>query len=714
MRSLLSYSSGQIVRTIRMPILGQNRILGAAVWFMLMAFIGSPAAVGSVSSEVECQRVCLNWLSQIILENGSWAGEVSPKLVNAEKMLVGDTVLAIVYSISPTGYVVVSALRELPPVVACSEWSVFEPDDRDGFAAMVREVLVHHVRLYAKAFGDLNAVQEGKDIQLFDQSNFAEWDRLGVSNEVFLSDYSKGSYAPLETVGPLVTSYWDQGYPFNLDCPDGDGGTCVVGCVATAASQIMAYWNWPPSGEGNHGYYWSGDNSCGSGTEGELLSATFSDSYDWGNILDTCSGACTPAQQAAVAELCFEVGVAFDMDYGACGSGAYTWDAVDVYPTYFRYDPAISVEQRPNHTPTSWFEVIQTEINAGRPIQYRIYAHSIVCDGWRTVGETKQYHFNYGWADGHNAWYTLDNLYCNWSGCDPMEEYAVINIAPEADADGDGISNSLDNCPTVHNPGQADADSDKVGDLCDNCIDVPNPLQGDVDGDLDGDACDIDADGDGLANDADNCWLVFNTMQENSDTDSVGDACDNCLYAYNPEQFDEDIDGTGDACDGAIHIQSYSLPDGYYGVPYFYQFWAVGGVEPYYWTKLVGQVPYGCVFTGGTTGTISGTPGYKETYFVTIQLRDSDSPPNYDTVSLSVLITDPPEPPYICGDANSSLEIDIDDVVLLIGYVFGGGPAPDPIESGEVDCSGFIDIDDIVYLINYIFASGPAPCAECP
>jgi hypothetical protein len=66
---------------------------------------------------------------------------------------------------------------------------------------------------------------------------------------------------------------------------------------------------------------------------------------------------------------------------------------------------------------------------------------------------------------------------------------------------------------------------------------------------------------------------------------------------------------------------------------------------------------------------------------------------------------------YVCGDADGSGEIDIDDVVYVITYIFADGPAPDPLSSGESDCIGDIDIDDVVYVIAYIFIDGsPPPC----
>ncbi len=74
---------------------------------------------------------------------------------------------------------------------------------------------------------------------------------------------------------------------------------------------------------------------------------------------------------------------------------------------------------------------------------------------------------------------------------------------PGLDDDGDGVPNSLDNCPIVPNPDQTDSNDDGVGDAC-------------------------DADSDGVRDDVDNCPSKFNPGQSDLDSDGAGDACDDC------------------------------------------------------------------------------------------------------------------------------------------------------------------------------------------
>lgn len=126
-------------------------------------------------------------------------------------------------------------------------------------------------------------------------------------------------------------------------------------------------------------------------------------------------------------------------------------------------------------------------------------------------------------------------LYVNWSvDVDPFTNRVYV-LSPSAltlsvfedaplpptDADGDGVADTLDNCPAVANADQADADADGVGDACDtdndndgvldsadNCPLTGNPDQADADGDGLGNACDPDDDNDGVLDVADACPLV--------------------------------------------------------------------------------------------------------------------------------------------------------------------------------------------------------------
>jgi DNA-binding beta-propeller fold protein YncE len=52
--------------------------------------------------------------------------------------------------------------------------------------------------------------------------------------------------------------------------------------------------------------------------------------------------------------------------------------------------------------------------------------------------------------------------------------YEAEGSTPLVDEDGDGVDDSVDNCPALSNPDQADRDTDKIGDLCDPFPDNPD------------------------------------------------------------------------------------------------------------------------------------------------------------------------------------------------------------------------------------------------
>lgn len=158
-------------------------------------------------------------------------------------------------------------------------------------------------------------------------------------------------------------------------------------------------------------------------------------------------------------------------------------------------------------------------------------------------------------------------------GVDDEIDQLPLNPNESVDTDGDGVGDNGDNCPADANPNQADADNDALsttiehrgGDVCD--FDDDNDSLLDVD---DPNPTNPDADGDGVRDDTDNCPSNSNTDQLNTDIiaedgagiahegdacdldddgDSYEDVVDLCPLV---ESFQGDIDGDeiGDECDG--------------------------------------------------------------------------------------------------------------------------------------------------------------------
>ncbi len=118
-------------------------------------------------------------------------------------------------------------------------------------------------------------------------------------------------------------------------------------------------------------------------------------------------------------------------------------------------------------------------------------------------------------------------------------DYCLLDLSRITDSDGDGIPDSVDVCPGVHDLNQWDGDLDGVGDACDNCPETPNPLQADADGDGLGDLCDPTpeppGDDDDAADDDDSA----------ADDDDVADDDDSAAD-------DDDVAGDDDDSDGGF------------------------------------------------------------------------------------------------------------------------------------------------------------------
>lgn len=247
-------------------------------------------------------------------------------------------------------------------------------------------------------------------------------------------------------VAPLVQTTWDQdggsgSYPYNYYCPNTSttGGLSVTGCVATAMSQVMKFWNWPTVGSGYHTYFdtYSSSSAMGSNTW---------NNFNYGNTAFNWSSMPLTSSNASVATLMYAAGVSVNMSYSANESGSYV-DFYETYgvncaeyalQTYFHYKPSLRGVLRfgigngslgtyyegqdyeyyhgslnmDSVSEAAWVTMLQNELSLGHPMLYEgqgtLGGHCWVLDGWETTGD--MFHFNWGWSGASDGYYTVDNL----------------------------------------------------------------------------------------------------------------------------------------------------------------------------------------------------------------------------------------------------------------------------------------------------------------
>ncbi len=231
---------------------------------------------------------------------------------------------------------------------------------------------------------------------------------------------------------------WDQGAPWNNQCPLLKGARTYVGCVATALSQIMYYHSYAV-GRGSISYTDESKHD---------ISVDFStQTYDFSVMGPT---AATTKDRSELAKFCFHVGAACQMSYdGSEGSGAYSWNAAQGVAQYFSYSDLVTYMERVMFTYEEWNRLLVNELAAKRPILYSGYSedagHAFVLDG---IDETGAYHVNWGWGGGYNGYYDVNILAPGGYGIGATssamdgfrdDQGAIFNLAPSLSEGSDGV-----------------------------------------------------------------------------------------------------------------------------------------------------------------------------------------------------------------------------------------------------------------------------------
>ena len=321
-------------------------------------------------------------------------GKIVP--LEANKITEAEPVL---YYINFTNgnYAVVSAEDNFYPVLAYSDEGITNLHNLppafyywlDSYEAQVRQI---------------------REAKLSYPENVQLWQKLLSGT---YSNASKNERA----INPLVTTMWDQGWPYNALCPadqQGPGGHVYAGCVATAMGMVMKYWNHPQTGVGNESYYCPGYG---------YQSANFGNTtYLWDQMYDTAGSDYIP-----IATLLYHLGVSVHMGYSVDGSGAQSADAAVAYVDHFRY-PSAQFILKSSYSDTNWNSLITAQIDNGCPVYYSGYdpvegGHAFVADGYDVANH---FHFNFGWSGSGNGYFYTTNI----SGF-TQNQGAIVNTIPE-------------------------------------------------------------------------------------------------------------------------------------------------------------------------------------------------------------------------------------------------------------------------------------------
>ncbi|PMC10998.1 C10 family peptidase [Hoylesella timonensis] len=240
----------------------------------------------------------------------------------------------------------------------------------------------------------------------------------------------------LQPIAPLLKTTWSQYGPYNLQTPMHKDKHCVTGCVATAATQIMGYFQYPKKAPALPAYKAPSAHL----QVPELAESTF----EWNDILPSYRIPTTQQQQDAVAKLMRYVGQAVSMDYTADDSGADSYNVILFLTRLFGYSKDMHRVFRDRYTSEEWYNLIYNELKAKRPVYYFAedvvynYGHAFVCDGYK---EGDFFHINWGWGGQFNGYYRLSVLSPREYGFKQLpsiftrEQGAIIGFRPSVGAD---------------------------------------------------------------------------------------------------------------------------------------------------------------------------------------------------------------------------------------------------------------------------------------
>lgn len=318
-------------------------------------------------------------------------------VINSHLVFQDESAIAWVYDLAPAGYIVVTASRMLPPVIAYSFTNNFGEFRSEN-------------PLFALLKADLLNRTEGGFVADPFHKNELLWDRYLNPDQ---GNRQSGLFTqwPANGEGWLLTNY-TQNSPYNDMCPMDPvtSQRSYAGCPAVAMAQIVNYHqttnniHFDDSDDYYHNYdgrqYQIDDDYSAHG---------FPSFPQLNGYLDTLNAHwtdnITPDFQD-VAALTFACGVACTQVFTSQGSG--TFGVTQAFDAYQRF--GFTTAELLQADDPELFNRMSQNIKDTLPVHLAVVnpqwtsGHNVVVDGYNT---DEYYHLNFGWGGTSNGWYLL-------------------------------------------------------------------------------------------------------------------------------------------------------------------------------------------------------------------------------------------------------------------------------------------------------------------
>ena len=242
---------------------------------------------------------------------------------------------------------------------------------------------------------------------------------------------------------PLLTTRWNQDYPFNMLCPADpleNYAHCYTGCPATAMGQIINYLQTTQNTRFDDGddYY---ANYAGRHfhIDDDWETYMFPSFPQLNRLLDSVDATYQRGEELSdslVAAVIFSCGVACTQVFTASSSyGSGTFYVDQAYAAYQRFGfTDCQLFREPSE---EMYETLISNIKEGYPAHLAVEnnagnsGHNVVIDGYRESDD--KYHVNFGWGGYKDNWYKIpdpNGFSYGWTKIEGI----ILDIIPTNDA----------------------------------------------------------------------------------------------------------------------------------------------------------------------------------------------------------------------------------------------------------------------------------------